>query len=84
MTVSWPLYKWEELYHKLLPLLLLPKMLRWLQPKQCASIIGKLRSAIQIYPWGIATNLKQACHNALSSRCLFWSKGKVRINQADV
>jgi hypothetical protein len=70
MTVSWPLYKQEELYNKLPPLLSLPKKLRWLTPKQCASIIGKLRSAIQISPWGVylsfalATNLKRACRNA--------------------
>jgi hypothetical protein len=62
--------------------------LQWLTPKQCASIIGKLRSAIQISPWGVylsfalATNLKRACCNALSSQRSFWLKGKVRLNQA--
>jgi hypothetical protein len=90
MTVSWPLYKREELYNELLPLLSLPKNQRWLRPKQCASVIGKLRSAIQISPWGVylsfalATNLKRSCRNALSSQRSFWSKGKVRINRAAV
>jgi hypothetical protein len=64
MTVSWPLYKRKDLYTELLPLRSLPKKKHHLNPKQAASIIGKLRSAIQISPWGVylsfalAANLK--------------------------
>jgi hypothetical protein len=64
MTVSWPLYKREELFQELTTTLLLPSSRRHLTPKQTASILGKLRSAIKILPWGVflyfslATNLK--------------------------
>jgi hypothetical protein len=64
MTVSWPLYKRAELYHELLPFLTLPKNKRHMAPKQTASVLGKLHSAIQISPWGVyisfvlAANLK--------------------------
>jgi hypothetical protein len=83
MTVSWPLlYKRKDLYYKLFSLLPLPKNKRHLNPKQAASIIRQLRSAIQISPWGVylsfalAANLKRAGKNAISSQCSFWSKGK--------
>jgi hypothetical protein len=36
MTVSWPLYKCEELYYELYPLLSIPKKKRHLNPKQVA------------------------------------------------
>jgi hypothetical protein len=53
VTVSWPLYKREGLYNELFPLLSLPKSKQLMTPKQCASVIGKLQSAIQISPWGV-------------------------------
>jgi hypothetical protein len=91
MTVSWPLYKLREhLYDKLYPLLSLPKNKRHLNLKQAASIIGYLRPAIQISQWGVylsfalAANLKRAGKNAMSSHRLFWSKGKIRLNQAAI
>jgi hypothetical protein len=90
MTVSWPLYKRTEIYHELLPFLTLPKNKRHMAPKQTASVLGKLRSAIQISPWGVylsfalATNLKQAGRHSMSSQRFFWSKGKVRLNKAAV
>jgi hypothetical protein len=90
MTVSWPLYKREELYQELIAIVYLPKSKRHMTPKQVASVLGKLRSAIQISPWGVylsfalAANLKRASKNALSSQRSFWSRGKVRINQSAV
>jgi hypothetical protein len=82
MTVSWPLYKRQELFDELQALLLLPRSRRHLTPKQVASILGKLRSAIQISPWGVflsfslAATLKNAGRNAFSSTRSWWSKGK--------
>jgi hypothetical protein len=90
MTVSWPFYKREELFQELTAILLLPSSRRHLTPKQTASILGKLRSAIQISPWGVflsfslATNLKRAGKNAYSSTRSWWSKGKIRLNSSAI
>jgi hypothetical protein len=46
MTVSWPLYKREELFNELQAILILPSSRRQTTPRQTASILGKLRSAI--------------------------------------
>ena len=86
MTVSWPLYKREELFYELQAILSLPSSRRQTTPRQTASILGKLRSAIQISPWGVflsfslATNLKRASRNAYSPSRSWWSKGKIRLN----
>jgi hypothetical protein len=89
MTVSWPCSKREELFHKLTAILTMPCSCRHLlTPKQTASILGKLRSAIQISPWGVflsfslTANLKQACRNAYGSTHSWWSKGKIRLNSS--
>ena len=67
---------------------MLPPSRRHLTPKQTASILGKLCSAIQISPWGVflsfslATNLTRACRNAYNTTRSWWSKGKIRLNSA--
>jgi hypothetical protein len=42
MTVSWPLYKREELFTELQAILSLPSSKRQTTPRQTASILGKL------------------------------------------
>lgn len=49
MTVSWPFYKWAELFQELASILLLPSRQQQLM-SHTASILGKLWSAIQISP----------------------------------
>lgn len=57
-----------------------------MMPKKTASVLGKLRSAIQISPWGVflsfslATNLKGAGRKAYSSTHSWWSKGKIQLS----
>jgi hypothetical protein len=86
MTVSWPLYKRQELFDELQTILLLPSSHRHLTPKQVASILGKLRSAIQISPWGVflsfslAATLKSAARIAFSTTRSWWSKGKIWVD----
>jgi hypothetical protein len=83
MTVSWPLEKRAALFHEISAILLLPSNRRHLAPKQVASILGKLRSAIQISPWGVFLSFSLACNptraarNAMSSTRSWWSKGKI-------
>jgi hypothetical protein len=77
MTVGWPLYKQQELFD-----LHIPSSRRHITTKQAASLLGKLRWAIQISPWGaflsfsLAATLKTAGRNAFSSTRSWWSKGK--------
>jgi hypothetical protein len=86
MTVSWPLYEWQELFDELQAILRIPSSCRHITPKQAASILGKLRSAIQISPCGVflsfslAATLKIAGRNAFSSIRSWWAKGKIRLN----
>jgi hypothetical protein len=82
MTVSWPLYKPQELFDELQAILLIPSSCLHLTPKQVASILSKLRPAIHISPWGVflsfslAATLKSAGRNAFSSTRSWWSKEK--------
>jgi hypothetical protein len=52
-----------------------------------ASVIGKLRSAISISPWGtylsfsMSTHLTRASHNAFRATHSWWSKAKIRVNK---
>jgi hypothetical protein len=61
MTISWPLHKRQDLFGELNGILLLPSSCSHLTPKQVASILSKLRSAIQISPWGVPAF--QPCSN---------------------
>jgi hypothetical protein len=86
MTVSLPLYKQQELFDKLQAIIRIPSSRHHITPKQAASILGKLRSAIKISPWGVflsfslAATLKIVSRNAFSSTRSWWEKGKVRLN----
>ena len=83
MTVTWPLQKRTELRDEILATL---KHNRGGQasPIVYASILGKLRSASRISPWGvyitwsIQRSLTQAIHSAKTSNKTFWKRGKVR------
>jgi hypothetical protein len=87
MTVSWPFSKREELYHELMAILSQRANNVTISPKQLASVIGKLRSAINISPWGtylsfsMATNLTRASRNAFRTTRSWWSKAKIRVNK---
>jgi hypothetical protein len=50
LRVTWPLYKRAELFDKIMTALGMKRP--WFKPKVVASIIGKLRSASLIAPWG--------------------------------
>jgi hypothetical protein len=90
MMVTWPLSKRMALLHDITTALAQP---RKVTPRVTASIMGKVRSAGEIAPWGpyitfsVADTLKNATRNAFSSHRSWWSKGKVRFSkkvQADL
>jgi hypothetical protein len=84
MTVTWPLYKRQALYEDIQAALASP---RKVTPKLAASIIGKLRSASAIAPWGpylsfsIADQLKRVCRQGSSQSRTWWRRGKVRFTK---
>jgi hypothetical protein len=90
MTVTWPLYKRQALYDDIQVALASP---RKVTPRMTASIIGKVRSAGEIAPWGpyisfsVADTLKNATRQSFSPVRSWWSRGKVRFSknvQADL
>jgi hypothetical protein len=86
LTVTWPYYKRDELYHKIMAALGLKRP--WFKPKGVASIIGKLRSASLIAPWGpylsfsLAIALNQAVRSAYEAIRRWWQRGRVWISKS--
>jgi hypothetical protein len=84
MQVTWPLYKRAALILDIQKALENP---RKVSPKVAASIMGKVRSASDIAPWGpyisfsLADALKQACRSAFHPSRTWWSRGKVRLSK---
>jgi hypothetical protein len=84
MTVTWPLYKRLALYEDIKTALASP---RKVTPRMTASIIGKVRSAGEIAPWGpyisfsVTDTLKNATRQSFSPVRSWWSRGKVRFSQ---
>jgi hypothetical protein len=83
MVITWPLYKRQALYDDIQMALLDPSCV---PPKVAASIMGKVRAAGNIAPWGpyisfsLADAIKQACRRAFGPIRTFWSRGKIRFN----
>jgi hypothetical protein len=85
MQITWPLYKRKALYADILLALNNPTRV---PPKVAASILGKVRAAGLIAPWGpyisfsFAESIKHATCRAFGPIRSFWSRGKVRFNQS--
>jgi hypothetical protein len=86
LTVTWPFYKREELYNEIMAALGLDRP--WFKPKGVASIIGKLRSASLIAPWGpylsfsLAIALNQAVRSAYEAIRRWWQRGRVWVSKS--
>ena len=84
MVVTWPLYKRQALLLDIQKALANPRR----APVQTvASIMGKVRSAADIAPWGpyvslsLADALKQATKCAFGQLRSWWTRGKVRFSK---
>ena len=83
MTVTWPLAKRLELRDLIQSVLDVKNHIS--QPKVIASIIGKIRSAARIAPWG--NFMSYSCQEALTTALRkaskqsgwFWRQGKMRV-----
>eukprot|EP00980_Cylindrotheca_fusiformis_P008874 scaffold1899_cov112-Cylindrotheca_fusiformis.AAC.1 len=62
MTITWPEYKREQLHAELLSILRRSPHRRFVTPKEMAHIIGVVRSASEVAPWGnfLSFNLDNA------------------------
>jgi hypothetical protein len=65
LCVTWPLYKRAELFDEIMIALGMKRP--WFKPKAVASIIGKLRLASLIAPWGpyLSFSLAMALNHAV-------------------
>ena len=83
MMVTWPLYKREALYADIQQALAEPSKV---PPKLVASIMGKVRAAGEIAPWGpyisfsLANAIKNASRRAFHPTGRWWTKGKIQFS----
>jgi hypothetical protein len=84
LTVTWPFYKREALLADIIQALDTPNNV---PPKVAASIMGKVRAAGQVAPWGpyvsfsLADAIKQACRNTQHPTKRFWTKGRIQFKK---
>jgi hypothetical protein len=84
LLVTWPLYKRELLYADIQTALQNPNQV---PPKVAASILGKVRAAGQVAPWGpyvsfsLSTAITAASRRACHQTRRFWTKGRITFTQ---
>jgi len=88
MTVSWPLYKRQSLYDELTKVMQ-RRPRRWVTPREMARIIGIVRSASEIAPWGtflsfnLQNSLNKSAQHAFSSDRKWWNRTKIKLIAID-
>jgi hypothetical protein len=86
LRVTWPLSKRAELFDEIMQALDLKRP--WFQPKVVASIIGKLRSASLVAPWGpylsfsLAMALNHSVRSAYEATRRWWQRGHVWVSKS--
>jgi hypothetical protein len=84
MMVTWPLYKREVLLADIYKALEAPNRV---PPKVAASIMGKVRAAGNIAPWGpyisfsLADAIKKASRRAFHPTRKWWTKGRIKFSK---
>ena len=85
LTVTWPLTKRLQLRSEIQELLARGKGRSAAKPKELASVLGKLRSASRLAPWGhyiswsIQLALTTAARAARNKPAHFWRYGSIRL-----
>ena len=87
LRVTWPLSKRAELFDEIMQALDLKRP--WFKPKVVASIIGKLRSASLVAPWGPYLSfslamlaLNHAVRSAYEATRPWWQRGHVWVSKS--
>jgi hypothetical protein len=84
MTVSWPLEKRKALHTELLEIL--ARRPKYVTPKEMAHIVGVIRSASEIAPWGtflsfnLQNGLTSAARNAYSTGRTWWTRSWIYLS----
>jgi hypothetical protein len=85
MVITWPLYKRKILFDDIQTAIRHP---RHVPPKVAASIMGKVRAAGEIAPWGpyvsfsLADSIKRASRNAFGPIRTWWTRGRIRFTKS--
>ena len=88
MTVSWPLNKRQALHDFLIEVLARPT--QFVTPREMARIVGIVRSASAIAPWGtfLSFNLQNAltaaAKNAFSDKRKWWTRSRIYLSTVAV
>ena len=89
MTVSWPREKRQQL-HELLTSILERSHPRFVSPREMARVVGIVRSASEIAPWGtfLSFNLQNAlttaARNAFSDRRSWWTRSRIYLSSVAI
>lgn len=84
MTVSWPLNKREALHKELTTVLARPR--KYVSLKEMASLIGKVRSASAVAPWGtflsfnLQNSLNWAAKRVYAKKRRWWKTAKIFLS----
>ena len=88
MTVAWPFYKRKALYEELQEIL--KRKPKYVTPKEMAHIVGVIRSASSIAPWGtfLSFNLQNALNNAarhaFSTGRTWWTRAWIYLSKVAI
>jgi hypothetical protein len=89
MTVSWPFFKRQRLFDELDTILKRPKPVH-VTPKEMARIVGVVRSASEVAPWGtfLSFNLENALQKAAakgdSTNRQWWKRTRIFLSKIAV
>jgi hypothetical protein len=85
MTVSWPFFKRQRLFEELDAILRRQKPL-YVTPKEMARIVGVVRSASDVAPWGtflsfnLENALQKAAANGDSTQRQWWTRTRIYLS----
>jgi hypothetical protein len=89
MTVSWPFFKRKRLYDELDAILKRPRPL-FVTPKEMARVVGVVRSASEVAPWGtflsfnLENALQKAAANGDSTKRQWWTRTRIYLSKIAV
>ena len=88
MTVTWPFDKCQKLYAELVAVL--QRNVRYVSPKEMGHIIGVVRSASEVAPWGtflsfnLENSLRLAARNMRMNPRVWWNRHKIYLSHIAV
>ena len=90
MTITWPRYKREALKQEITEILARTGNRRFVSPKEMAHLVGVVRSASEVAPWGtflsfnLQNALTKAARNANNPKRTWYSRSKIYLSATAV